>query len=127
MSQKKVVASEDLIFAVALAYPLCELVYCHEQVVVAPRQLFEKPDQVQFSNCKRPSDGYGLEGLRRHVGLACIVPAALTSVNDLLGVGHDRGPIESCLNALPTRDCGVCGVRMFPHVPRRVAAVFLQA
>jgi hypothetical protein len=73
--------------------PLRELVHRHEQVGATPRRLFERPNQVQSPDRECP-DGYGLEGLRRHVGLPCIVLASFTGANDLLDIDHDRGPVE---------------------------------
>jgi hypothetical protein len=74
--------------------PLCKLVHRHEQEGAAPRRLFEWPDQVQSPNCERSGDGFGLQGLRWHLGLSHIVLAAFTSANNLLSIGHGRGPIE---------------------------------
>jgi hypothetical protein len=73
-------------------------------VGAAPGHLYERPDKVQSPDRKGPSDGYGLEGLCRHVGLSRIVLAAFSSANNLLGVGHGRGPVNPFLNALPARD-----------------------
>lgn len=94
--------------------PLGEFVDNNEQVGEASEHLLEGPDQVQPPNRKWLGDGYGLKGLSQHMCLSRVVLAAFTSLDDLLGVGHGCGPIETLPEPLPTR---VRGAVWCLHVP----------
>jgi hypothetical protein len=63
-------------------------------VDITPGRLFERSDQVQTPYHEWPRDGYGLEGLDRHVYLSRVVLATFTGADDQLGVHHGGGPVE---------------------------------
>ena len=83
--------------------PFCELVYGDKQVGVAPRHLFERPNQVEPPDREGPRDGDHLECLGREVSLPSVVLAPLAGAYDQLGVGYCSGPVETLSECVPNQ------------------------
>ena len=62
---------------------------------VAPRRLFERPNQIEPLDREGPHDGDHLECLGWEVCLPSVVLTPFTGAYDLLGVGYYSGPAES--------------------------------
>ena len=75
--------------------PLGELVDHDKQVGEAPGCFLQRPDEVEATNSKGPSDGDRLQSLSREVDLPSVKLASLTGSDDLSGVGHGGGPVEA--------------------------------
>ena len=76
-------------------YLLYKLVYGDKQVGIAPERPFERSNQIEPLDHKRPRDGDCLECLGRQVGLPSIVLTPFIGAHDLLGVGNCSGPVEA--------------------------------
>ena len=61
----------------------------------APGRLLQKPDEVEAPDGEGPGDGDHLQGLSREVGLPCIELATLIGLDDLCGVCHGGGLVET--------------------------------
>jgi hypothetical protein len=75
--------------------PLGKFVNGDEQVGEAPGCFLQGSDQVEPPDGEWPSDGDGLQGMSREMGLPCVVLAYFAGAYQLNGV-KDRGwPIEA--------------------------------
>ena len=83
--------------------PFCELVYGDKQVGVSSGRLFEKPNQIEPLDHKRPRDGDHLECLGQEVSLPSVVLAPFAGAYDLLGVGYCSGPVEALSECVPNQ------------------------
>jgi hypothetical protein len=71
--------------------PLGEFVDGDQQVREAPGCLLQGTDEVQTPYCKRPCDGYCLQGLSGQVRLSCIELTPLAGAYNPSGIGHRGG------------------------------------
>lgn len=126
MLWKKVAASDDLSLAVGLASIHLVNLFTTTSRWVQPLGAFEGLDQVLPPNRKQLGDGYGLEGLSRHMRLPHVVLAALTGTNDLFGVDHGHWPIESLRECLADEQVWGCMVptRSSTHFGKQLSPLF---
>ena len=80
---------------------ICELVYGDKQVGVAPRHLFERPNQIKPPDHEGSHDGDHLECLGREVSLTSVVLAPFVGAYDLLGIDYCSGSVEPLSECIP--------------------------
>jgi hypothetical protein len=78
--------------------PLGEFVDGDQQVREAPGCLLQGTNEAQTPYCKRPGDGYYLQGLSEQVRLPHVELASLAGAYNPFGVGHRGWLVEKTLS-----------------------------
>ena len=91
----------------------------------APGHLLQRPDKVEAPDIEGLGDGDHLQSLSREVGLPCVVLATLTGPNDLRGVYHGGGLVETLSKGVSYQRLRCCLVAASPEVnlPKEIRAL----
>ena len=85
-------------------HPFCELVDCHEQVLMSSHRLWYLADDVQPPDRKRPGDWHWLQRLSWLVHILGVVLAGFAGLDQVLRIMKYRWPVEPLAENFPAKD-----------------------